>query len=267
MKKYKYKIVSPNIYTKKYYQIHSRGFKNILAKIKPYIFITKGMRILDLGSGSGDLSIYLGKHNTYVIGIDYSKKAIQIAKNKLNTINPKYKKNIIFKLMDANNLDFEENYFDYVISIDFFEHIDKRLLKNLMDKISYVLKPGGKLLVHTEPNKIYLDFTHRFYIYPVSTLLIYINYLFTKNDYSNFSKDPRNKFHKEQHVNEPNYLYLKNLFSSHIFKGKIITIVPYKPKLSWKDLLFNIVVLMYPVSSVFPLNLLFAYDYLCVMVN
>jgi len=262
--------VNPNIYTNEYYlhycsTVNSSGevddrFKKLFEFIKDY----DNKKILDLGCGNGDLSIYLGKKGANVVGIDYSKNAIRIAQKKLS----KEKKligKVKFLNMDANKIKFNKNIFDMVISIDVFEHLYPEELEKVMKKISNILKRNGELLVHTEANKIYLNFTHRWLMYPISSFLIWINKILTGNSYPNLPMDPRSDLHKMQHVNEPTYYYLLKLFKKYKFKGRIIPVIPYKPFISWKDLIYNFFVWLFPFSKFWPIHLLFAYDYICIM--
>jgi len=167
--------------------------------------------------------------------------------------------------MDANKIKFNKNTFDMVISIDVFEHLYPEELETVIMNVSNILKKNGMLLIHTEANKIYLNFTHPFYVYPISSFLIWANKILTGNEYPNLPKDPRNDLHKIQHVNEPTYYYLVNLFKKNEFVGKIIPIIPYKPLISWKDLIYNFLVWFFPFSKFWPMHLLFAYDYICIM--
>lgn len=264
--------VNPSIYTKEYFLHHcstldekgkiNKRFRKLFENIN----IDKNKKILDLGCGRGDLSIFLAKKGSDVIGIDYSKNAIEIANEKLFREN-NFKGKLKFYLMDAKKISFEENEFDIVVSIDLFEHLYPEELEVVSKKISYVLKKDGLLLVHTEPNRLYLNFTHNIYIYPISTFLIWLNKFISNKKYPNLPKDPRNNLHKIQHVNEPTFFYLSKTFKKNKFNGKIIPVVPFKPLLSWKDLIYNILVWFYPLSSYWPLHLFFAYDYICIMRN
>lgn len=259
--------VDPKIYSRNYYlnSCSKNGDFSRFERLLKAIKFSKNMRILDLGCGRGDLAYYLARKSVKVVGIDYSEDAIKLAKKDLRI--KRYKKNISFILMDAKKLFFPDNYFDLVISIDLFEHLYPPELEAVLKEVSRVLKKDGDLLVHTEANKIYLNITHKFYVYPVNALLVLINKVITQKEYPGLPKDPRSNLHKIQHVNEPTYLYLRNLFARHFFKGKIISVVPFKPLLGWKDWIYNLSVWFYPVSLFWPFNFLFAYDYFCFMKN
>jgi ubiquinone/menaquinone biosynthesis C-methylase UbiE len=197
--------------------------------------------------------------------VDYSKDAIKLAREKLKRQDVELRKRLSFILGDINKVDLGRDKFDAVFCIDVFEHLYPEELEVLMKKVTKILKKGGKLLVHTEANRYYLDYLHHIYVYPISQFLIFLNKIFTGNNYPGLSKDPRNKYHKKQHVNEPTYFSLAKLFKKHKFRGKIITIIPYKPFLSWKDFVYNIVVYLYPLSLFPPFRFFFAYDFICVM--
>ncbi|MEK7572931.1 MAG: class I SAM-dependent methyltransferase [Patescibacteria group bacterium] len=267
--------VSSAVYTKEYYEAHFSGFeefrehrgKDLLDRLLELIKSKKNIKILDIGCGQGDLAIYFAQRGAHVTGIDYSKDAITLAKQNLAKQKTEIKDRVLLVLMDASRVNFPENYFDAVLAVDVFEHLYPEVLEPILKKISTILKKSGELLVHTEANKIYLNFTHKWIVYPISSFLIAINKIFTKKNYPNLSRDPRNDLHKIQHVNEPTYYYLSNLFKKFKFKGKIYPIVPYKSVLSWKDIVYNILVWFYPFSKFWPLHLLFAYDYICIMRN
>lgn len=270
--------VNPNVYSEFYYLNHcltleefktNRGgilYKRLI-KLLENSRSKEGIRVLDIGCGKGDLAIDCAKKGANVIAIDYSISAIKLARKKLSLQKKNIKNKIYFLLMDASKVDFPKNSFDIVLSIDVFEHLYPEELEIVMKKISSILKNNGELLVHTEANKIYLNFTHRWYVYPISTFLILLNKIFTGQNYPNLPKDSQNELHKIQHVNEPTYYSLVSLFRRFKFKGKIYSIVPYKPALGRKDIIYNILVWFYPFSKFWPFHLIFAYDYICIMKN
>ena len=227
------------------------------------------MKVLDLGCGRGDVCFYIAKKGANVIGIDYSQDAIKLVNESLKNLAPSIRKRVKFYKQDAKKIiNYKPDTFDVIIAFDFFEHLYKEELEEVMKKVSRILKRNGLLVVHTESNKIYLNFTHRIYTYPISSFLLKINnWLFNKS-YPGLPKDSRNEYHKIQHVNEPTIFYLKKLFAQYSFNGTINQNVGIlKPVYKWKDRVYNVFVCLYPFSLFFPLNIFFATDYTCLMKN
>lgn len=269
------KSVSSKIYTKKYYLGQNLGFEefnkhkgkivnNTIREFANLINPKKNSKILDIGCGRGDLDFELARLGANVMGIDYSEAGIKIAKNAIKYQAEEVKKRVDFKLMNAKKLKFADNFFDIVVTSDVFEHLFKEELEIAMEEIKRVMKPDGLLIVHTAPNKIYLDYTHKYWVYPVDKLFIMLNKLFTGNIYPGVNKESRNNIHKKQHVNEPTIFYLKTLFKKNYFSGNIISKVPYKPFISWKDYVYNVFVYLYPISKMSILKIFFATDYICI---
>ena len=126
----------------KFYDLHSKIAERIWFKRwrKRFIPPLKG-RILEVGIGTGKNLDFYGK-GAKVIGIDFSEKMLQIAKEKLVKSG---KKNILLKQMDAENLKFKDNSFDYVVTTCVFCSVPDPI-KGLKE-IRRVLKPTGKLIM------------------------------------------------------------------------------------------------------------------------
>lgn len=94
-------------------------------------------KVLDLGCGSGYISKYMADKNLSPIGIDFSDKMIEIAKQKYP--------NIPFFNMDIANVDksFEENTFDGLLAIYILYFIPKEQMDNVLEALSKVLKDGA----------------------------------------------------------------------------------------------------------------------------
>ena len=95
-------------------------------------------KILDMGCGAGYHSMTLNSLGANVTGIDFSEKAIQIAREK----NP----GCHFEIMDFRNIGRDLGCFDGIISIAAFIHIPGDDLSVIFKQIKSVLKRNGYLL-------------------------------------------------------------------------------------------------------------------------
>ncbi|HPO68528.1 MAG TPA: class I SAM-dependent methyltransferase [Candidatus Pacearchaeota archaeon] len=108
----------------------------------------KGKIVLDDGSGSGYGSYFLAKNGAKkIIGIDISKEAVEYSKNTYKN------KNLSFEVMNATNLNFNNNTFDVVCSFQVIEHIKD--YDKFLSEIKRVLKLGGIALIVTPNKKTY----------------------------------------------------------------------------------------------------------------
>ncbi|OGO65135.1 MAG: hypothetical protein A2029_16865 [Chloroflexi bacterium RBG_19FT_COMBO_47_9] len=105
--------------------------------------ITPGMRVMDLGSGTGTLTIMIKqtKPNTDVIGIDADPQILNIARFKASQAGVR----IQFEQGMANHLPYLENSFDRVLSCLVFHHLTTNHKRQALIEIYRVLKSGGEL--------------------------------------------------------------------------------------------------------------------------
>lgn len=105
-----------------------------------------GMRVLDVGSGTGTLALRLktvvGDQGS-VVGIDASPEMIEIAEKKAQ----KQGATIDFRLGLAEELPFDEAAFDRVTSTLVFHHLPDDVKLTSLREIRRVLVPGGRLVV------------------------------------------------------------------------------------------------------------------------
>mgnify|MGYP000897697274 FL=1 len=98
--------------------------------------------VLDLGCGSGWLSIYLAQHGFQVTGVDVSAQAINLGKIWAEEDNI----DVNFDVMDIANLDYGEGVFDGVVANSIFEHFPMDLAMPMAESVRSMLKPGGIFL-------------------------------------------------------------------------------------------------------------------------
>jgi len=97
-----------------------------------------GKRALEYGCGLSSHSFKLAEIANEVHAIDISEIAIEKAKNEAEE---KGLKNIFLEVMNAESLDFENNYFDIVCGTSILHHLE---LKSAYSELARILNPGGK---------------------------------------------------------------------------------------------------------------------------
>jgi 2-polyprenyl-3-methyl-5-hydroxy-6-metoxy-1,4-benzoquinol methylase len=118
----------------------------LLIRLARYKFVSKWIRksdsVLEVGSGSGLGSIYLGQYCEEVLGIDVKSSDIDDAK-KLNKRN-----NVRFEMQDLFKTSQSED-FDVVVSLDVIEHMDMKNGAKFLEAKSRRIKKDGLLIVGT----------------------------------------------------------------------------------------------------------------------
>ncbi len=103
--------------------------------------VSSAISILDYGCGTGDCAIFLAERGAKVVGIDISSEAIKQAKEKAKQ---KGLDNLLmFEQMDAENLQYADNSFDFVYGVSILHHLQ---LSSAYHEIARVLKPSGRAL-------------------------------------------------------------------------------------------------------------------------
>ena len=104
--------------------------------------INYGVNILELGCGTGQLSLFLARGNRKIYGVDISNSSLKMGEEfrKKSQL-----ENVFFMRMDLFDLKFKENYFDYIISNGVLHHTinPEEGFKSLVK----VLKPGGIIII------------------------------------------------------------------------------------------------------------------------
>jgi ubiquinone/menaquinone biosynthesis C-methylase UbiE len=125
-----------------YSAIPARRFRKYYRIIADSIPVEEG-RILDIGTGPGYLPIEIAKKypSTEAVGIDISERMIEIAEKNSRDI-----ANVDFVVMDANKLEFDDNYFDFIVSSGSSHHWRNPV--RIYNEIYRVLKKGRQAWIY-----------------------------------------------------------------------------------------------------------------------
>ncbi len=121
-------------------------YRIILPIINSY-FKMGGKVILDIGCGSGTISLYLSSLGNRVHGIDISKKAILSCKKSAKDL---MLNNASFEILDFPSKKIEKSKYDSILLLEVIEHIQNH--QKALELITQALKPGGLLILST-PSK------------------------------------------------------------------------------------------------------------------
>lgn len=126
--------------------------KHIIESVADYATAPEGGKLLDVGCGSGALSIACAKRNpkTQIIGIDKWGKEYSSFNKKVCEDNARAEKvnNIIFLRGNALELDFPDETFDTVTSNYVYHNIPSRNRQAIIMESLRVLKKGGVFAIH-----------------------------------------------------------------------------------------------------------------------
>lgn len=122
--------------------MHRLWKKTFLNEIKPF----ENARLLDLAAGTGDISFSFAKlsenkgFNVSCVTSDINEEMLKQAKNRL--IDENLHANIEFKIIDAENIPFPDNSFDFVTIAFGIRNVTN--IPKALSEINRVLKPTGK---------------------------------------------------------------------------------------------------------------------------
>ncbi|MDA1014510.1 MAG: class I SAM-dependent methyltransferase [Planctomycetota bacterium] len=111
-----------------------------------------GDRLLDLGCGFGDLLYLMRDQYKSLHGVDPSDAMVK--QSEANLRGRELDNDICIKRGLAENLDFDDQFFDTVLMLDVYEHVRPEFRVDVLKEVRRVMKPGAELLLATPSRAI-----------------------------------------------------------------------------------------------------------------
>ncbi|MVF22083.1 class I SAM-dependent methyltransferase [Methylocaldum sp. BRCS4] len=160
--------------------------------------IRRGMTVLDIACGRGEIPVLAAQAGACAVGVDFSKAslafAVRLREHSRESISTG---TVEFIRADACRLPFADSSFERITMLDIVEHLVPDQLEAMFREVHRLLKPGGFTVIHTLPNR---------WVYDVTFPLLH---RFSKK----FPHDPRGPIDREIHVNEQDLPTLHGMLS------------------------------------------------------
>lgn len=145
--------------------------------------------VVDIGTGRGELVAIAAKLGArHAIGFDYSEDAIRLARETLHAQGVTDRAEV--HVVDARRLPLEEESATLVTLLDVVEHLSDEELDHVLREARRILRPGGRVFIHTMPNRNLYEVAYRIHRQVVRPFGVRL------------PADPRNEYERLMHVNE-----------------------------------------------------------------
>lgn len=253
--------VPASLYDEEYYLTNCGGYEEFnatngevlslrLSRALEIGKVAQGERVLDLGCGRGEILLHCRRRGASVVGIDYSQAALRIARG-LFANNNGYLNQPTLIEGNVRRLCFAHNSFDVVFLLDIVEHLYPWELEDTLREVKRVLRPGGRAIIHTAPNRTFVDYGFRYYTRFWHAL---INRLLGKNQVL----DLRPGLSPLIHVNEMTFSEMK-CFLVPFPQSRVWLEVFLGDRRTLRSLIRGMLTHLVPLSLFWPLDRFFAY--------
>ncbi len=182
-----------------YASLYDKGIKNLFTK-RIDQELSYGTNILELGCGTGQLSLFLARGNRNIFSVDISNGSLILGEKFRSDNNIK---NVYFMKMDVFDLKFKKNYFDFTISNGVLHHTKDA--RKAFNSLVEVTKPGGLIVIglYHKYGRFFTKVKQK-----MARLLGKNIFLFDKTSFKIKSKDKRNAWVTDQFMNPHETLHL-----------------------------------------------------------
>jgi ubiquinone/menaquinone biosynthesis C-methylase UbiE len=153
--------------------------------------LAPGEAVVDVGTGRGEMvvaAIEAGAGSA--VGIEYSPAAVALAERTLAAHGLDHDERASVVACDARRTPLATASYDLATLVDVVEHLTPDELGATLIEVHRLLRPGGRLLVHTMPNRLIYDVTYR------------VQRGLRRHRRASWPANPRGDYEKVMHVNE-----------------------------------------------------------------
>jgi cyclopropane fatty-acyl-phospholipid synthase-like methyltransferase len=192
--------VSPELYDEGYYRNWCAGFAEWTASDGAQVagiypgtltlaHLQPGEVVVDVGTGRGEmLAVAVEMGAARAIGIEYSPTAVEMARHTLDVHKVGDRAEVL--LVDARAVPLEDDVADLATMVDVVEHLTPDELHSTLQEVRRILKPGGRVFIHTTPNRMIYEVTYR------------LQRAISSKRRRTWPVDPRKENERTMHVNE-----------------------------------------------------------------
>ncbi len=187
--------------------------------------VEPGMRLLDVGCGRGEIIRHCMRLGVEAFAMDYAEVAAVMTRDTISSQRQAMSDQSVETAQsdtsvkagvcrsDAKKLPFPTGYFDRVLMFDVVEHLYPWELHQAMLEVRRVLKPDGRFIIHTAPNRWYDRYAYP-WVRRVRTFL---------GQGKHYPKDPRaiTPVNQHVHVNEQDKFSMKRALAEAGFTSKV----------------------------------------------
>jgi ubiquinone/menaquinone biosynthesis C-methylase UbiE len=215
-----------DLYTEDYFLTACEGYEEWIASEGEHLSrrlsaafalatVEQGMAVLDVGCGRGEILRHCSQLGADAYGIDYAPVAVRMTRDVIQGEDGKPVQGVMaVGRADAKYLPFPDASFDRVLLFDVVEHLYPWELHQAFLEVGRVLKPDGRLIVHTAPNRWYDQ-----YAYPVVRLFRTL-----MGQGADYPRNPRQfgvAVNEHVHVNEQSLFSMRNALAKAGFRSQV----------------------------------------------
>ena len=214
--------VLSNVYTREYYESCCQGYEEFnisqgarlplrLSIPLDLAQVASGIQVIDIGCGRGEIVLHCALRGAKIWGLDYAAEAVKLAQKTLVEVTPTdIWPRLAIQQADANRLPFPDNSIELIFMLDVVEHLYPDELSQALDEAWRVLKPEGRIIIHTMPNLWYYHFG-----YPIFRWMERLRG-------NHIPENPRERWpFSHVHVNEQDPFRLRQTLQTSRFKTRV----------------------------------------------